>query len=81
MIKDIKKILVDKSLVIGSKRTLKKLKVGKIKMVFLAKNTAEKIKKDILNCAKNVEVNELEITNEELGMLCKKPYKISVVSI
>lgn len=69
--------------IIGSRRTIKMIKNGKVEKVFLAKNTPEEIKNDILYYSKlgNFEVEELKYTNEEIGLLLKKPFKISVVSI
>ena len=82
---DLRKILSEEKgrVIIGSKRTIKMIKNGKIEKVFLAKNTPEDIKNDILYYSKlgNIEVEILNYTNEEIGLLLKKPFKISVVSI
>ncbi|BFI73468.1 50S ribosomal protein L30e [Nanoarchaeota archaeon] len=82
---DLRKILVEEKnrVIIGSRRTIKMIKNGKVEKVFLAKNTPEEIKNDILYYSKlgNFEVEELKYTNEEIGLLLKKPFKISVVSI
>lgn len=81
---DIRKGLIPKEkIVIGSKRTIKYLKLGKIEKVFISKNAPEDFKKDIIYYAKlgNVEVEELNYTNEEVGNLLKKPFKVSVISI
>ncbi|MGB9621296.1 MAG: ribosomal L7Ae/L30e/S12e/Gadd45 family protein [Brevinematia bacterium] len=80
---DIKRNVEDKRIVIGANRTLKMIKNGKVEKVFLAKNTPENIKNDILYYSKlgNFEVEILNYTNEEIGLLLKKPYKISVISI
>ncbi|MGC9079543.1 MAG: ribosomal L7Ae/L30e/S12e/Gadd45 family protein [Nanopusillaceae archaeon] len=80
---DIKRNVEDKRIVIGTNRTLKMIKNGKVEKVFLAKNTPENIKNDIIYYSKlgNFEVEILNYTNEEIGLLLKKPYKISVISI
>jgi len=51
--------------------------------IFLAKNVPENIKKDIEYYQKlgNFEVEVLNYSNEEVGLLLKKPFKISVISI
>ena len=59
-IDDIKKALDAKKLVIGTDKTIKNLKFGKIA---------------------KIEFNILNKSNEELGIVCKKPYSISVLSI
>lgn len=59
------------------------IKNGKVEKVYLAKNAPEDIVKDIEYYSKigGFEVIKLDITNEELGAMFKKPFKISVVSI
>jgi len=78
-----KKIIDEKRIVIGYNRTLKKIKRGEVEKIFLAKNVPENIKKDIEYYQKlgNFEVEILNYSNEEVGLLLKKPFKISVISI
>jgi len=59
------------------------IKRGKVEKIFLAKNVPENIKKDIEYYQKlgNFEVEVLDYSNEEVGLLLKKPFKISVISI
>ena len=68
--------------VMGAKRTLKLLKIGNLEKVYIAKNCREDIEKDIEHYAElaNVELIKLDITNDELGVVCKKPFNISVLS-
>lgn len=83
-LEDIRKGIVPKEkIVLGSKRTIKYLKLGKISKVFLSKNAPEEIREDIKYYSKlgNIEVEELELNNEELGAILKKPFKVSVLSI
>ncbi|HIE59088.1 MAG TPA: 50S ribosomal protein L30 [Candidatus Nanopusillus sp.] len=70
-------------LVVGSRRTLKYLKLGKISKVFMAKNAPEDVKSDIEYYARisNVDVIVLDLDNEELGAALKKSFKVSVVSV
>jgi large subunit ribosomal protein L30e len=82
MMSELKKALKEKKLNFGTDLTLKKLRDGKVKKVFLASNCPENTKKTIKYYAKlsKAEVIELEVSNEELGVLCKKPFMISVLS-
>jgi len=68
---------------LGYNRPLKMIKRGKVEKIFLAKNVPENIKKDIEYYQKlgNFEVEVLDYSNEEVGLLLKKPFKISVISI
>jgi large subunit ribosomal protein L30e len=78
-----KKIVDEKKIIIGYNRALKMIKRGEIEKIFLAKNVPENIKKDIEYYQKlgNFEVEVLNYSNEEVGLLLKKPFKISVISI
>lgn len=79
----IKKALEDKKLVIGSNRLLKELKVGRVEEIFITTNCPAALKDDLVSYAdmNKKKATELDITNEELGVLCKKPFSINVVGI
>ncbi|HIH42193.1 TPA: 50S ribosomal protein L30e [Candidatus Woesearchaeota archaeon] len=80
---EIKKAIEVGKIVIGTQRTLKSLKLGRLKKIFLANNCPQRTKDDIEYYSKiaNVEVVNLEEPNEELGTICKKQFSISVLSI
>lgn len=71
-----------KKVIIGTDRTLKELKRGKIKKIFLASNCNKETKETVKHYAgiMEVEVEELNIPNTELGATLKKPFSISVLS-
>ena len=81
-LKELKKALTGTT-VICSKRTIKLLKQGKVKKVFLSSNCREDIKKRIeyYGSLGNVEIYEIKKQPLELGNLCKKSYAVSVVSV
>ena len=80
---EIKKAIEVGKIVIGTERTLKSLKLGKLKKVFLANNCLQRTKQDVEYYSRlaKVEVVNLEEPNEELGTICKKQFSISVLSI
>ncbi|MFH0875182.1 MAG: ribosomal L7Ae/L30e/S12e/Gadd45 family protein [archaeon] len=80
---EVKKVLKSKSLIIGTEKTFKELKAGKLSFVYLASNISDKVKKDIEHYTKfsDVKVMNLDIPNDELGVFCKKPFSISVMGI
>ena len=82
-IDDIKKALDAKKLVIGTDKTLKNLKFGKTAKVYISNNCPKTLHEDIKRASKiaKIEFNILNKSNEELGIVCKKPYSISVLSI
>ena len=79
---ELKKIVGTEKLVLGSDRTLKLLKKGKIDRVFIASNAPENVRADIKSHGKlaGVTVEELDVPNEEVGILCKKPFPVAVAS-
>jgi len=64
----------------GLLNTIKKLKKGELKKIYLASNCPDKV--SIVKQANHsgVEVIEMAETNVQLGVVCKKPYAISVLS-
>jgi len=80
---EIRKFLEQGKLVIGSKVIIKKLRNKKLEKIYMSTNCKEDNEKDISKLAKlgSVEVIKLEMTNEELGTYCRKPFHISVVGV
>jgi len=80
---EITNALSDKKLVIGTDAVIKGLKKETLTKVFLSSNTPEIVKMDVDHYAKltGVKVVQLEVTNEEIGELCKKKFFISIVAI
>ncbi|MBD3304042.1 50S ribosomal protein L30 [Candidatus Woesearchaeota archaeon] len=78
---EIRSLLADNKLVIGSERTLKMLRLGRLKQVYLSANCADATKSEVLHYSKlgKVKVKELAYPGSELGVVCKKPYSISVI--
>jgi len=72
-----------KGLVFGTERTLKKLKMNELKKVYVSSNCPEDVLSDLEHYAKihGVELVKLKENNEELGIICKKPFPISVLSL
>ena len=71
-------------LVIGTSAVLRLLKSEKLEMVFAASNCPEDVIGNLRNyCSLSggCEMIELSVPNEELGVLCKKPFSISVVGV
>jgi len=81
-IDDIKKGVKERKIIIGTSRTIKALKLGKISKVFLTSNCPSDVKEDIEYYSKlsKVKVVKLRQPNVELGTICKKPFPISVLS-
>jgi len=82
-IMDLKKGLVEGKVLIGREVVLKSLKNKKLSKIYLASNCPEKVKEDIKYYSDLVKVPVivLSVDNEEIGVLCKKHFFISVLGI
>ena len=80
---EIKKLIKERKVIIGTERAIKGLKLGKVEKVLLSSNCAEKTVEDINYYAglSSIETVKLGYSNEELGTICKKPFSISVLSV
>ena len=80
---EIKKLIKSKKIVIGTKRTIKNLKLGKVEKVLISSNCSESMVNDLNHYASldKTEIIKVNYLNEELGAMCKKPFSISVLSI
>lgn len=80
---EIKKLIKAKNLIIGTERTIKALKLGKVEKVIRSSNCAENVVDDLNYYASlnKTEIIKVNYPNDELGVICKKPFSISVLSI
>lgn len=79
----LKEILKDKEkITFGADETLKKVKLGKVNTIFLAKDCKPIIRSRFLSYKKggDLEIFELDYTSADIGTLCKKQFSISVLS-
>jgi len=83
IIKEIKKNMGDKEMIVGTEKSIKELKKGKLKKVFITSNCPEDVEKSIRYYGKlgKAEVVKLSYANDELGTICKKPFAISVLGL
>ncbi len=80
---EIKKMLKLGNLVIGTKKSVKGLRLGHVEKIMLSSNCPAKIEKDINYYAglAGAEILKLDYPNDELGVICKKPFSISVLAL
>ncbi|MAF34883.1 hypothetical protein CMO91_03490 [Candidatus Woesearchaeota archaeon] len=80
---DIRKLVEADKTVIGSDRVLKGMAKETIKEVLLSKNLALHTRQKVEHYAKlhDIKITELEQNSEELGVLCKKPFNISIIGV
>ncbi len=79
--KTLKDAVKNQKLIFGAKQTIKKIKTGELKQIFIARDCPEDIREDVLRFAKmaGVEVSEEQITSQEIGSICKKAFSINVL--
>jgi large subunit ribosomal protein L30e len=83
MIDELRNALNEKKVIIGSKQSMKNLKLKNVKLVIVANNCPENIKKDIDYYSKltGIKVEKFDGTAKQLGVLCGKPFSIAVLAI
>lgn len=74
----LRKAIKEEKIIYGTERTLKNLRLGKTKTVFLSGNCPDSIKEKIKKY--KTEIIELAETSEELALICKRPHSITVLS-
>jgi large subunit ribosomal protein L30e len=80
---ELRKLLTEKKLIVGAERTMKYLKLGKIKQVYASRNCAQTTKDDLAHDSKlaKVDFKQLDNSSSELGVFCKKPFPVAVVGV
>ena len=80
---EIKKMLKSGSIVIVTKRTINSLRLGKVQKVLVSSNCPASVEGDINYYAglSGAELHKLEYPNDELSVICKKPFSISVLAL
>lgn len=77
-----KKVLENK-IVKGTNEVRKKLMENQLEKVFISKNCPADIKEELKKICKstNTEIEETDMTNEELGTVCRRQYSVSVLGV
>ena len=80
---EIKKLIKTGNVVIGTEKTVKSLRLGKAEKVLVSSNCPARIEQDINHYAglSGAELHKLDYPNDELGVICKKPFSISVLAV
>ncbi len=81
--KELRNALKENKVIIGSKKTIKYLKLGNVKLIILANNCPDNIKKDIENYVKlsGIKIENFDGTAKQLGIFCGKPFAIASLAI
>jgi large subunit ribosomal protein L30e len=79
----LRKLIEEKKVTIGTHATTRALKADGLKRVVIANNLAAPTREAInrYKAVGGVAVEEMSVSNDELGLMCKKPFSISVLGI
>lgn len=82
-IKELKEKILAKKVILGTEKVLKSLRQGELSKVFLASNSTDKLRQDVEYYTKlaKILVIKLDLNNEDLGILCKKNFFVTVIGI
>ena len=80
---EIKKIIKAGNVLLGTQRAVKSLRLGKVEKIMVSSNCPARVEKDINYYAglTGTEFHKLDFPNDELGVICKKPFSISVLAV
>lgn len=83
IVSEFKKLLADDRLVLGGERTLKLLRDKKVERVFFASDVSDIFKERIVHQCDvlGVPFESLSKSAEEVGVICRKPFRIAVVGV
>ena len=82
-VKEIRTSIEGGKLIMGTETTIKELKKGTLKKILVSSNCPENVREDLDHYSSMGEtsVEDLHIQSDELGVLCKKPFSVSIVGI
>ncbi len=80
MANELKDDLKKKKPLLGLELALKKIRNGKVSRVYVSSTSHAKDKLSLLGKSTGIEVIEVQENSKELGILCKKPFNVSVIS-
>ena len=81
MKQEIRKLLGLDQLIIGTERSLKALRAGALSKIILASNCSDEMRAAVDSAKGKAEVVVAKENNDELGVLCKKPFRIAIVGV
>lgn len=82
-LKEIKSLVKSEKFIMGTERAMKELKAGNLSKIFVSSNAPENVVSDLDHYTgmSEVEVVKLTIPNDELGVVCQKPFSVSIVAL
>lgn len=82
-IQEIKELLKTDKIILGTEETFKEMKKNNISAVYLSSNVPKDTQDSINHYSElcGAKVINLSVPNDELGVLCQKPFYVSVLGV
>ena len=83
IVDEIRKLLSEGKLLVGTKSVKKALNANKVSKIFVSSNAPALVKSEVNHLAKigGIEVVHLEETNAAVGVICRKPFSVSLLGV
>jgi large subunit ribosomal protein L30e len=83
IVEDVQSAIKSGKAIIGYKESIKFIKTGSPKLVVIAKNIPENMKKEIEYNTKisNIKLEIFDGSSKDLGIICGKPFPVSTIAI
>ncbi|MBS3101545.1 ribosomal L7Ae/L30e/S12e/Gadd45 family protein [Candidatus Woesearchaeota archaeon] len=80
---EIKKMIKSGNVVIGTERAVKNIRLKRVQKVLVSSNCPPRLEKEISHYASlsGAEFHKLDYPNDELSVICRKPFSISVLAL
>jgi len=72
--------LKTKKPILGLNAAMKRMKNGKVSLVYIASNCHKKDRLALLSKTSGINLVDLKENSKELGIMCKKSFPVSVIS-
>lgn len=81
-LKELRQKVTDNKVILGTERVMKALREQAVERVLIARNCPDQVRNDLDHYAHlvNIPVVILNLSNEELGIFCKKNFFVSVLA-
>jgi|TARA_Y100000034_G_scaffold81623_1_gene97848 large subunit ribosomal protein L30e len=79
-LENLKNLVKEKKIKVGSDETIKSVRNGTAKEVFISSNCQKELKEKLVKYGKiaKCEINILKEDSKDLGAICKKPFSINM---
>ena len=83
IVDEIQSAIKSEKAIFGYRSTIKFIKTGSPRLIVMARNTPDSMRKEIEHNTKvgNTKVEVFEGSSKELGVVCGKPFPVSTITI